>query len=308
MNITVVIPTHNRPGDLREALDSVFAQSRLPEEIIVIDDGSYPPVSREVLKGCPSGTKAVLLRNDRPLGANSARNMGVRQASGLWIAFLDDDDRFKTEKIESVVRTIKEDPDADLIYHPAQICMVKEKVTYFSKPRAIGKDTDIFRELLIKNIIGGSSMTTVRRELLMEAGLFDTQLPALQDYELWLRLAKMGCRYQYISSPLTVYQCITGKNSTSKSIEANRRALEIIEARYESSYKSLAPNELKQHEAWKKRMIIHKALLNGRPAIALKEQLKQLAANPRPGHLLGLIAIFMGAKMTYRLRSWRNIN
>lgn len=303
MKISVVIPTRNRHGAVREAVKSVFAQSRLPDEIIVVDDSSYPPIGQNIFTGCPAEIEARLLRNNRPLGANNARNQGIREASSDWIAFLDDDDRFKPEKTAALAAAIQESPEAEIVYHPAEIHMVKEKVVYRTSPAKFGEDADIFRALLIKNLVGGTPMVAAKRGSLIKAGLFDDKLPALQDYDLWLRMAKNGSRFCCIDQPLTEYYCTTKEKSLSKSIEANRKALGIIENKYRSDYLSLSRKEFQQHEAWKKKMIVHKALLNGRVWTAFKEQVKYFVMNPQPRHLLEAMAIFLGKKVTYILRA-----
>lgn len=303
MKISVVIPTHNRHKELGEAVKSVFAQSRPPDEIIVVDDGSYPPIGKKIFTGCPAGAKTKLFRNDRPMGANNARNLGIRYASGEWVAFLDDDDRFKPGKTEAVCTAIEKNPEADIVYHPAEIHMVKENVIYRTKPAKFDESTDIFSALLIKNLVGGTPMVTAKRESLIKAGLFDDKLPALQDYDLWIRMAKNGCRFCCIDQPLTEYYCTTKEKSLSKSIATNRKALGIIENKYNFYYLNLSSKQLQQHEAWKKKMLVHKALLNGRVWVAFKEQVKCFAIKPHPRHLLGAMAIFLGKKITYILRA-----
>lgn len=130
--VTVVIPTHNRSDGLDAAVKSVFNQTLLPKELIVVDDGSIPPVSEEVFYGCPSGLSTKLLRSESPKGANNARNRGIKEATGEWIAFLDDDDAFFIQKIEVVNNSIQNHPQADLFYHPAEINLIRENISYAS--------------------------------------------------------------------------------------------------------------------------------------------------------------------------------
>ncbi len=214
--ISVVIPTHNRVEELQRALGSVYRQTLLPNELIVVDDGSESAITKDIFQDVPKSLETVLLRNDVPMGANHARNIGIKAANCDWIAFLDDDDAFYPNKIEVVSKAIKNNPDRDLFYHPAKINMVNEKLAYFTNPREYKPNDDIFRLLLIKNEIGGTSMAIVRRSKLFEVGGFDEQMPSMQDYELWLRLTKNGARVKKINQPLTKYSCITKKGSISK--------------------------------------------------------------------------------------------
>src|SRR5207253_1122849 len=108
----------------------------LPRELVIVDDGSTPPVSLDGLQ-VPQALPLRLIRNALPSGPARARNIGIAAADGAWIAFLDDDDEFKPGKIEAVARALDELGDAaDVLYHPAEIVMANEGVSYTSRPRA----------------------------------------------------------------------------------------------------------------------------------------------------------------------------
>ena len=190
MTISVIIPTHNRPKGLLTAFKSIAGQTVLPLELIVVDDGSAPPVGEDFFEDAPVELRTLLIRNETPEGAPKARNRGIWQAKGDWIAFLDDDDAFFPEKIETIARSIRENPEADLIYHPAEICMAKEQLSYRSGVCDLTNGKDVLRQLLIRNVVGGTSMTILKRKTLLELGGFDETMPALEDWELWIRVAK----------------------------------------------------------------------------------------------------------------------
>lgn len=98
VDVSVVIPTRGRPALLLRALDSVFAQSCPPREVVVVVDGPDEP-TRSALAGCAHPALRVIF-NPRQLTAAGARNAGVAEARGSWIAFLDDDDEWLPEKLE----------------------------------------------------------------------------------------------------------------------------------------------------------------------------------------------------------------
>lgn len=301
--ISVVIPSHNRHSCLEAALKSVFNQSLLPEEIIVIDDGSQPPVSDAIFQDAPAQVVCVLRRFDTPQGSNNARNMGITLATGSYIAFLDDDDEFHPEKLSFIVAAITADPSADVIYHPAVIRMVAESVEYISSLREFASRENAFSELLVMNRVGGTSMVVCRRELLLTVGMFSVCQPALQDYELWLRLARAGAKFLLLRQPLTFYYQVTRKASISKSLESNRRAIAMIEELYSKQYLELSEPDRKTHEVWKRRMVVHKALLNGKRFTAIKEQMRAVLILPSISNLLSLFALFLGASFVYRIRA-----
>jgi len=273
--------------------------------LIVVDDGSNPPVSEKVFAGCPSGLSKKLLRNDSPKGANNARNRGIRAARGEWIAFLDDDDEFFPEKIEVVSKAInKKVSPVDVIYHPAHIFMVNEGVSYISKPTGFSPEDDVFRKLLIKNHIGGTPMVVVKKAALLNVGLFDEALQSLQDYELWLRLAKNNQSFHFLNSVLTRCQYITKKKSISKSLKVNRESVKFIEKKYADDYRSLLNNnDKKLHRAWVYDMQIHKSYLNKNYWRPVLLNLKALHELKMPKYLYGTFISFLGAKNVFKLRA-----
>ena len=244
--ISIVLPTHNRPAELKAALDSLCAQSLLPGEVIVVDDGSTPAVSAADIFGAfPESVSTILLRNPRAMGANHARNRGVRQATGEFIAFLDDDDRFKPHKLATLKRAVLEHKDVDVIYHPAHIHMRHEGVSYFSSPQPLPIGPERIRALLMGNPVGGTAMVAIRRSSIIEVGYFDEDFPALQDRELYMRLAQSGCNFLLIPEPLTDYYHTTNQGSISKSIEHYLLAQKLFEEKYQEEFALLNESELK---------------------------------------------------------------
>lgn len=303
VKISVVIPTHNRPENLTESLKSIAKQSLLPAEVIVVDDGSLPAVEEKIFANFPSTVNCVLLRNNTSKGGNNARNQGIMVANGNYIAFLDDDDQFKPNKIEVLTEEIIANLKADIFYHPAHIHMVNENVSYITKLYKFKSTDDIFKALLVQNRIGGTPMVTIRKQALLDVGLFDEEMPALQDYDLWLRMAKNGYKFHLIDSPLTNCKYTTNKLSVSKSIDVNAKAIRIIERKYEGEYNKLNKAEIKMYECWKKKMVIHKSLLNGQSKKAFKYQLQLLIFAPSIVNLASLFIILLGPSAVFKLKA-----
>lgn len=303
MKVSVVIPTHNRPAGLQDALASLLKQTVLPDEVVVVDDGSQEPVPKTIFDFFPAEVEVKLLRNEKPMGGNNARNRGVLASTSDYIAFLDDDDAFKPNKIEELKKAIYASNEADIIYHPAHIHMVNEGVSYFSKPKAFKDGEDVFRHLLVKNVIGGTPMVTIKRQSLVDVGLFDEKMPALQDYELWLRMAKAGAEFYFINIPLTDYRYISKKRSVSKGIDTNEQAVHLIESKYAADYQALTAREIRCHKGWKMHMKIHKSLLNGHKGIALKYQIELFLKQPSISNFLSVGIVLLGPTMVYRLKA-----
>lgn len=112
MLISVIIPVYNAGRYLVEAIESVLAQTRPPDEIIVVDDGSTDESPRIV----QNFTKPVLYRHQSHNGAGPARNLGVAQAKGEWLAFLDADDLWLPDKLARQIALVKSEPDLEMVF------------------------------------------------------------------------------------------------------------------------------------------------------------------------------------------------
>lgn len=301
--ISVVIPSHNRPDGLMNSLESICSQTLLPREVIVIDDGSTPPISNNIFDGFPDAIKTVLLRNPIAKGANDARNRGVLKANGEFIAFLDDDDRFKLNKIEYLTSAIKKNPHIDVFYHPAHIHMPYESVSYISKPNQIKQGPEGVKQLLIGNPIGGTPMVTIRKKAIVKAGMFDQSFPALQDKELYTRLAIANYVFLLVPPPLTDYYHRTNESSITKSINNYLRAQRLFEKKYSQEISLLSDKEKKALEAAKLKAITHRYLLANNLQLAIKHQIKGFIKRPSLKAFLSIFVYFGGKKFTFKLRS-----
>lgn len=299
--ISIVIPTHNRPFNLINALKSVFDQSELPEEVIVVDDGSIPPVLDSIFDKSPPTLRCILVRNETPKGANYSRNRGVYSANCSFIAFLDDDDIFLPEKIQIAKYNIAQNESIDVFYHSALIRMVNEGVSYQTKPQKVMRD-DIYTKLLCGNFIGGTPMVIIKRDALIKTGGFNNEMPALQDYELWIRLAKLKFKFYYIDQTLTLCNYYTGKKSISKSIVSNEIAVKLIYEINIDGFAKLTKVEQREYETWKGTNKIHKYLLNLDYIGSVKTQLGLFLYAKNFINLLRFLAVLCGPKFIFYLK------
>lgn len=234
--VSVIIPTYNRLSLLKKAMESVLTQTYTNFEIVVVDDGSSDGTREYLLPLNDQRIKSVLLDTNK--GANAARNAGIRKADGRYIAFLDDDDEWLSDKLEKQVNIFKHNNDVGIVYSTAVIMLVNENIEYNTAPEAKGK---IFNELLLSNVIGSTSTVILRRELLSMHGMFDERMPSMQDYELWLRLSK-HTEVDFVKKPLILYRCTTKKDSVSKNVQSNIQAFSLISKLYEKEICGLAYN------------------------------------------------------------------
>ncbi len=194
--VSVIIPTYNRAAMLLGAIDSVLGQDYPYFELIVVDDGSTDETPRLLER---YKDRITVMRRENA-GVSAARNLGIGAAKGELIAFLDSDDYWMADKLSIQAAWFGKNPKA-MICQTEEIWIrnnrrVNPKVKH--KKRA----GDIFIPSLSLCLVSPSAVM-VRRELLNEIGLFDPELPACEDYDLWLRVA---CRFPVglIEKPLAV--------------------------------------------------------------------------------------------------------
>ncbi len=181
--VSVVIPTYNRGRVVTEAVDSVLSQEYGDFELIVVDDGSTDD-TRELL-GRYGGRLTLLSQENR--GVSAARNTGIRASRGELIAFLDSDDTWLPGKLTDQVAFFDENPEA-LICQTEEIWVRNGKrVNPKKKHRKLSGM--IFEPSLALCLVSPSAVM-IRRRLLDEVGLFDEELPACEDYDLWLRISR----------------------------------------------------------------------------------------------------------------------
>lgn len=198
MLISVVIPTHNRRAAVAEAVQSVVEQRDCPApEIVVIDDGSTDQTAAALRQRFGSRVRVVSTANR---GVAAARNLGVTEARGDWLAFLDSDDLWLPNKLPAQLALLATRPDAE-------ICQTEEiwlrDAVRINIPAHLRKPCgDIFAASLERCAIGPSSVLLQRR-LFERAGGFDESLPACEDYDLWLRITR-STPVWLVDQPLTV--------------------------------------------------------------------------------------------------------
>lgn len=242
VKFSVIMPTYNRGKLIKSAIDSVLQQSHGDFELIIIDDHSDTPASEAypIIKDHPKIIYRYLERNK---GVSAARNIGIHIASGSYLSFLDDDDTYHREKLAVIGRAIKTQP-ADIYYHKMIIHLVDERFSYLSAPYPAPFS---LQELLMKNLLGGPSMVVVRKEACDTVHGFDETLPDLEDYELWIRLAKAGYKFQYIDAPLANYYRRTKHQSRSLAVDKDVTAWQVLHDLYKDDYSRFTESMWSEH-------------------------------------------------------------
>jgi glycosyltransferase involved in cell wall biosynthesis len=191
IKISVVIPAYNAARFLLRCLKSVFAQSLKPEEVIVVDDGS---TDNTAALAAELGATVISQTNS---GLADARNMGIRNASGEWIALLDADDLWAPEKLERQVACIR--PETVLVYTGI-------RVFDDSGVRDVRPAIDAISARKMLRYLNPITPSTVlvKREAFMQAGGFRKGLHACEDWGLWFCLQPLG-QFEAVPDTLTDY-------------------------------------------------------------------------------------------------------
>jgi glycosyltransferase involved in cell wall biosynthesis len=186
--VTVVIPTRNRWDLLSTAaLPSAFRQEDVEIEVVVVDEGSTDFTAQGLAS--LSDPRVRVVRHDRARGVAQARNAGIREARGEWIAFLDDDDLWAPRKLRLQLDSALEE-DAVFAYGGAAAVREDRSWLYSLLP---SDPQPLRRVLLSRNVLwGGCSNVVVKAGVVRDLGGFDEELFQLCDWDLWIRLASAG--------------------------------------------------------------------------------------------------------------------
>lgn len=194
-SVSVIIPAYNAEKYVLQALHSVLAQTYQPMEILLIDDGSRDGTVDLVRAEAPQ----VKIISQPNAGVAAARNTGLRHATGELISFLDADDGWFPDKLETVISYLRHHPETGLVFHewydwkPDDTGEYPELVRADKTglPETEARRTGwIYPVLLLKGCIVHTSSVTIRREVFEDIGFFKTGLVTGEDYDYWLRVSQ----------------------------------------------------------------------------------------------------------------------
>jgi glycosyltransferase involved in cell wall biosynthesis len=250
--VSVIIPTRDRCERLRLALRSALAQRDVDLEVIVVDDASSDG-SGAMIEALGEA-RVRFVRNDAPLGESGARNRGIVRARGTWIAFLDDDDLWAPDKLALQIEALRTS-GRQWAYAGHVVIDPELRVLHGSPPPA----AEVVAASLVRHnaVPGSASSVVVAAEVLDRVGPFDAELRRTPDWDMWLRLVRVGLPVS-VHKPL-VAVCLHGGN-LSRDMDLLFRELNVIAARYRISVDRAA------HYRW----AAWYALLEGRRVDAIR--------------------------------------
>ena len=204
--VSVLIPSFNHAGYLRECIDSVLAQDHSPLEVIVVDDGSTDG-SLDILRSY--GERIRLLQQQGGRQAR-ARNLALGVARGEYIAFLDSDDRYRPGRLRGAVAAFRAQPQAALVW--ADYAHIDKAGQALGEMRWTPRSDDFRRVLIAGNPICNATVT-VRRTVLDEIGGFDERVPRVCDGSAWYQIAARGHAFVHLPQVVLDYRQHAGNDS-----------------------------------------------------------------------------------------------
>ena len=198
--VSVIIPTYNRDKFISDTINSVLEQTYKDFEIIVVDDGSTDSTLKVLEQ---FGTKIKLIKQPN-LERAVARNNGVKNSNGKYIAFLDSDDLWAKEKLEKQVEILDQNEEIILTYCSSGRINEKGQKIKTAKRQMEGFSGKITNELLLRNFVV-SATPLLRREYFDKTGGFKSQYIPYEDWEFWVRLSLLG-KFYFINKPLAYYR------------------------------------------------------------------------------------------------------
>ncbi len=196
--VSVVITTYDRAERLRQALESVAAQTYRDFEVIVVDDGSTDH-TRQIAESFSGRVPSLRYVRQVNGGQSKALNTGIRMARGEYLAFLDDDDVWVPQKLARQVPMLEIDPGIGLVYS-AVVC-TRNGAPLRRQPEQPGWT---LREMVERICFVHGSSVVARRECFDHAGMFDETMPRVKDFDMWLRIAR-HYRLGFVDEALAEY-------------------------------------------------------------------------------------------------------
>jgi glycosyltransferase involved in cell wall biosynthesis len=190
IKVSVIIPTLNRTPLLKRALESVMSQTYKNLEILVIDDSPDKEINKKnsnMIKEL-NDNRIKFILNENKHGGAGARNHGISLAIGELIAFLDDDDIWKEEKIELQTKKIIRDPSLGIVYCDYELYDNDENKIADIQNRTKGK---IYLKLLKSFCVSETSTALIKKEVFKKIGSFDENLRANHEYDLYIRISEL---------------------------------------------------------------------------------------------------------------------
>ena len=222
--VSVIIPTRNRPDSLFKSIDSIFYQTYQNFEILIISDGNSEKINQLIGRHFSENNKINIIYLKSCVGAAEARNIGIKNSNGKFIAFLDDDDIWEKTKLEKQLHVFYLFPDTALVscfYNKNE----NDRVTLIKSPTLIDRNM-----ILYINYPGSFSFCITKREYVNKITILKS-LKKAQDWYLWISiLTSTNKKCRIVSEPLVTYNTEAQNRITQKNVISHFKRIEFLRA------------------------------------------------------------------------------
>ncbi len=221
--VSIIIPTYNRAKILPRAINSILGQSYKDFELIVVDDCSSDNTD-DVMKSF-TDPRIRYIKHAQNKGGAAARNTGIKSAQREYVAFLDSDDEWQSEKLtKQVFKIVNSSDETGLVF-----CLFKtiDSVKKDERLYSVYKNEATQAKILTRNFIGTFSVVLIKKKFLDMVGGVDESLTSCQDWDLYVRLSRV-CQFDFMNEALVKYYSSRSKNQ----ISHNKRAIVLGYTRF----------------------------------------------------------------------------
>lgn len=224
VDVTVIVPTHNRRQILPQAVQAILRQHGVSLELIVVNDGSTDETRPWLDRLAAADPRVKVVHHVQPRFISGARNVGIRCATGHWVAFCDDDDLWAPDKLATQLAALHA---SSARWGCTGVAVVDEGLEVIGHYHV--KGGEVLARLLESNVIPTGSSVIVERHLVRRVGGFDPALRGSEDWDLWIRLAQHS-PLAAVDRPLIAYRL--GRQSLSMNVDPMRAGRLVIAERY----------------------------------------------------------------------------
>lgn len=230
--ISIILPVYNGEKTIRETITSVLNQTYKNFELIIINDGSRDATLDMIYTIQDFRIKVFSYDNT---GVSASRNRGISHATGKYISFIDADDLWTPDKLESQLNALEENPEAAVAYSWNDC--IDETGKFLRRGSHIVANGNVYKQLLLLDFIGNGSSVLIRRQALKLVGGFNQSLSFAEDWDLWLRLA---LNYHFVVIPRTqIFYRVSPSSASSNVWKMETSCLEVIERAFATASQTL---------------------------------------------------------------------
>lgn len=208
--VSVIIPAYNAIDYLAETIETVFNQTCQDFELIIVDDGSTDDTGK-LINQLSQENPQIRMISQTNQGVSAARNTGIKQAQGKYIAILDADDLWEPTKLEKQVNSLENNPLAGLCYTWTALADSQGRAT--GRVIASLAEGNVWQQLSEMNIVCCGSTPMIRRICFDDVGFFDENLRFSEDWDMWWRIAAKY-NFSLVPEPLIRYRQHPSSHST----------------------------------------------------------------------------------------------